>query len=544
MTVIRSLVLLTPLAFLASPVAAQCTVQKLVDPIGGFAEHFGDRFVLAGDELFAGAPNHDGPFGVQQGAVLRWVRSGGTWTLTETIHANQNTSNTQFGWGVALAGDHLLVGAYADNDAGTIAGAVHAFERGPSGFVYHQKLVGSSASAFEYAGYAVAADRDWVVIGATDLGDAFDLGKVWVFRFENGAWIEKQELAPGDPTVARHFGEAVDIDDDRIVVGAPASAPSGELWTGAAYVFEFVGGVWTQTAQLGAQDPESFDGFARSVALDGDRILCGATGNDENGVQSGSVYVFDYAGGAWQQSTKLVASDAQQGDLFGASVGLQGDLAVIGAPWDDDGAMTAGAGYLFVKGTGGWEQSARFTAPDPQADHQFGHWVALDGGTVALSAVRDATWGIQSGADYVFEIGGEATNTCVSEPNSTGVAAEITYTGSLSTGANTFTLHAQNLPPNKQGVFFYGPVSAQVPFGNGWACVLGGSIGVFRLNPSAPADTNGHLSRHVDFTVAPAGSGPGTIAPGSTWYFQCWYRDPGVGAGYDLTDGLRVVFCP
>ncbi|MCK6445625.1 MAG: FG-GAP repeat protein [Planctomycetes bacterium] len=524
------------------PAFAQCDVQKVVDPIGGFAEHFGDRFALVGDELFVGAPNHDGPFGSQQGAVLLHRKVAGTWTLVETIHANTNTSLSQFGYGVAVAGDHLLVGAYADNEAATLAGAVHAFERTLGGFVPIQKLIGSTAGSFQYAGHAVAADRDWLVVGAADLSGITDVGRAFVFRFEGNAWVEKQVLVPSDPAVARRFGFSASIDDDRLVIGCPAWGVPNSV--GAAYVFEFDGTTWNQTAQLVAQDAGSYDVFGVSVAISGDRILCGATGNDENGVQSGAVYVFERVGAAWQQTTKLVASDAQQGDLFGTSVALQGDVAVIGAGWVDDLGHQSGAGYVFTADVGGWRQTQRLTAPDPIPDHQFGHWVALDGGTVAVSAYRDATFGTQSGADYVFELGGEATPYCVSEPNSTGLPAKLSYSGSLAIDAGTFTLHADNLPPNKQGIFFYSANPLQTPFGNGWLCVSPAGTGIFRLTPAAAADANGHLARTVDFTVAPAGSGPGAITPGSTWHFQCWYRDPGAGAGFDLSDGLRAVFCP
>ncbi|MCE9595560.1 MAG: FG-GAP repeat protein [Planctomycetes bacterium] len=540
---LRCLAVFASLAVLAAPVHAQCSVSKLVDPNGKATMHFGDRFALNGDELFVGSVGADTPFGPYSGGLFRWVRTGGAWSIAEFLYTDHNTNGKNFGYGVAATGDHLLVGSYSDGDAGTIAGAVYAFERGSSGFTQIQKLIPSTAAAFSYTGFAVAADRDWVVIGGTDIVN-LTVGKAWVFRFVTGAWVEKQELAPSDGVLARRFGQALDIDDDRLVVCAPAWGPTGQIWVGSAYVYEFVAGAWTETAHIVAPDGLPFDDFGQSVALDGDRILFSATGDDENGVQSGSVYVYDLVGGVWQQSTKLVSNDAQQGDYFGASVDLQGDVAAVGAALDDDLGVGAGAGYLFVKGASGWKQTQRFTAPDPQPDHQFGHWVQLDGGTVVFSAYRDATWGVQSGADYVFDIGGEATNTCISEPNSTGVAADITYTGTLSTSAGTFALHAQNLPPNKYGVFFYGPNPGQLPFGNGWLCTLAGSTGIFRLNPPTKADTNGHLARTIDFGVAPAGAGAGTITPGSTWYFQCWYRDPTVGAGYDLTDGLRVVFCP
>ena len=65
------------------------------------------------------------------------------------------------------------------------------------------------------------------------------------------------------------------------------------------------------------------------------------------------------------------------------------------------------------------------------------------------------------------------------------------------------------------------------------------------LNPPGPVDGSGNASHLVDFTEPPAGAGPGKIDPGSTWYFQFWYRDPAAGmAGFNLSDAVAIEFCP
>ncbi len=133
---------------------------------------------------------------------------------------------------------------------------------------------------------------------------------------------------------------------------------------------------------------------------------------------------------------------------------------------------------------------------------------------------------------------GSAASYCVAAPNSTGVGALIGSSGSLSISANNFALTCTQLPPNTSHIYFFGPTQIQVPFGNGFRCVGGSSI---RLNPPQTATPTGTSARAIDFTAPPV---LGNITPGSTRYFQCWYRNPaGGGAGFNLSDGLGVTFC-
>ncbi|MBA2556484.1 MAG: matrixin family metalloprotease [Chloroflexi bacterium] len=133
------------------------------------------------------------------------------------------------------------------------------------------------------------------------------------------------------------------------------------------------------------------------------------------------------------------------------------------------------------------------------------------------------------------------SNYCQTTPNSVGSGALISYAGSTSITGDNFILQAVGLPPNQNGLFYYGPNETLAAFGNGVRCV-GGST--FRL-PVVLADFLGDISHQVDFSAIPAGSGAGQIHPGSQWKFQAWYRDPDAGgAGFNLSDGLSVTFCP
>ena len=86
--------------------------------------------------------------------------------------------------------------------------------------------------------------------------------------------------------------------------------------SGSAYIFEFDGSSWTEVAKLTASDASIGDIFGRSVSISGDRAIVGAYGNDDTGTNSGSAYIYHYNGSNWVQTTKLTASDAGSDDFF------------------------------------------------------------------------------------------------------------------------------------------------------------------------------------------------------------------------------------
>jgi len=134
---------------------------------------------------------------------------------------------------------------------------------------------------------------------------------------------------------------------------------------------------------------------------------------------------------------------------------------------------------------------------------------------------------------------------CVAAPNSAGPGALIDSSGPPSVSANAFTLTVAGGPPVQPALFFYGPAQNQIPFYDGYLCVGAGGLGLFRLAPALVLDGTGAGARWLDLAAPPANAGPGRIALGSTWYFQVWYRDPAAGGtGANLSDGLRVSFCP
>jgi hypothetical protein len=136
---------------------------------------------------------------------------------------------------------------------------------------------------------------------------------------------------------------------------------------------------------------------------------------------------------------------------------------------------------------------------------------------------------------------GLGSNYCASSPNSSGYPAIIASAGSDVALDNNLQLAAGPAPIGQPGIFFYGQNQTSVPLGNGTRCIGPGNYRI--LPPVTIVDTGAGLGfgmTAVDLLNPPAISG--TITGGSTWNFQFWFRDPGVGAGTDLSDAQEISF--
>ncbi len=126
---------------------------------------------------------------------------------------------------------------------------------------------------------------------------------------------------------------------------------------------------------------------------------------------------------------------------------------------------------------------------------------------------------------------------CASNANSTGAAATLDFAGSCVVADNDFELSLGQGIASQPALFIYGAGENSLPLGNGVLCI---GAPIIRLNPPVMLDASGGGVKTMDLANPPAPTG--LITAGSTWNFQGWYRDPGVGSGYNFTDGLKVLF--
>ncbi len=236
--------------------------------------------------------------------------------------------------------------------------------------------------------------------------------------------VEVAKLIAEDSASNDFFGFSIALSDDTAVIGALRDDDNG-VDSGSVYVFTRFGTNWSQQTKFTAADSGAGDEFGGQVALDGDIAVIGARHDDEKGVDSGSAYVFTCSGTAWSHQAKLTASDGAAGDEFGYSVAISGDTAVIGAPRDDDKSDDSGSAYVFTRSGSTWSQQAKLDATDGAAGDVFGISVAISGDTVVIGADLADEKGSNSGAAYVFSRSGNTWSQHVKLTADDGAAGDL-----------------------------------------------------------------------------------------------------------------------
>jgi len=163
--------------------------------------------------------------------------------------------------------------------------------------------------------------------------------------------------------------------------------------------------VWQLQQKLTASDGAAGDLFGGSVAISGDTAVVGAFYDDiGSNSEQGSAYVFVRSGTTWAQQQKLTASDGAASDSFGMSVAISGDTVVVGAYYNTISPNTMqGSAYVFVRSGGTWAQQAKLVASDGAAGDFFGRAVAVSEDTAIVGAIGSDIGVVEEqGSAYVF----------------------------------------------------------------------------------------------------------------------------------------------
>jgi hypothetical protein len=499
----------------------------------------------------------DDTLGTDAGAVYLFERNSGAWTQEAKIFASDSSSADQFGNSVAIHGDTLVVGAPTADIIGSNEGAAYVFVYNGAAWVQQAKLLGVGGADEDRLGTSVAIQGDRIVVGAMGDDDQGSFsGSAYVFVRNGTLWSQQAKLLSGSGGTNTYFGSSVAIDQDTILIGAPGVG-------GGAYVFvDGGGGAWTLQAGLTDVAASWADRFGDSVALHGDTAVIGSPFDDDNGTDSGSVFVFNRTGVVWTQGQMLVA-----GEMFGelgASVSFRGSALAAGAPADRQllGDDPLGAVYLFsLQGTI-WSQGGQIAPIGLASAEEFGAAVSFDGESlvVGIPGLDGLDGGVTNSGGarayqivpgpelYCFGDGVNSSCPCGNEggigggcANSTGVGAMLEPFGLPSLAADDLVFDAVGLVPGQAALLFGGLNAVNggdgLLFGDGLRCA-GGAI--VRLGVKVPDGGGG------------ARWGPGLLGvlalnPADIRRFQAWYRDPAggpCGSGFNLSNGVEISFVP
>jgi FG-GAP repeat len=299
-----------------------------------------------------------------------------------------------FGWSIAIDNGIIAVGAYHDNDNGTFAGSAYLFDSSTG--VQLIKLLAIDGTLEDRFGYSIAIDDGVVAVGAwNDNDNGSNSGSAYLFDASTGAQLFK--LLPNDGAADDGFGWSIAINNGVVAIGAIGDDNNGSN-SGSAYLFNVSTG--TQLFKLLPNDGATGDAFGYSIAIDNGVVAVGATDDDDNGNNSGSVYLFDTSTG--MQIFKLLPHDGAASDLFGVSIAIDTGVVAVGAVLDDDNGLASGSAYLFDASTGA--QLSKLLPSDGSTNDEFGRSIAINHSGVAVGSVLDDDNSDGSGSAYLFSI--------------------------------------------------------------------------------------------------------------------------------------------
>lgn len=196
-------------------------------------------------------------------------------------------------------------------------------------------------------GGGLALEGDTALVGGTamDLGSLVNSGVVYALERDASGWHEAQVLKPSDPAWRGTFGSSIAMSGDTAIIGRPGGSPSavdGPV-RGAAYIFEKVGGQWTEAAKLQPSDGFPLDGFGMEVAMSGNL----AAVLSPNGAKS-QIYLFSKLAEVWQEVGRISGTAKFSTDQFGISLDMEGGELVVGARLDGQLGKWAGAAYSYI----------------------------------------------------------------------------------------------------------------------------------------------------------------------------------------------------
>ncbi|MDD3860169.1 MAG: MBG domain-containing protein, partial [Bacteroidales bacterium] len=311
------------------------------------------------------------------GSAYIFKNESGTWTEVQKIVASDRSAADYFGYAVDISGDYIVVGAYMEDEnevgAATMAnaGSAYIFYNNAGTWEQTQKIVALDRYNNDYFGYAVAVNNDHLIVGAYNEDENVaggeplnSAGSAYIYKNNAGTWTQLQKIVASDRNELDNFGWSVDIYGDYAIVGAYSEDEDGSgsntmEESGSAYIFKNNTGTWSEIDKIVASDREAGDRFGYAVAINGDYAVVGAylEDEDESGLNSyensGSAYVFKNDAGTWSEEQKIVSADRRPADWFGISVAVSNVYVYIGAQLQDydingeNNYPSSGAAYIF-----------------------------------------------------------------------------------------------------------------------------------------------------------------------------------------------------
>ena len=485
--------------------------QKISASDGAREDSFGYSVSIDGNFAIVGAYRDDDRRS-ESGSAYIYFFDGKTWNQQTKLTASDGYLYDYFGYSVSIDGNNAIVGAHWDDDRGTESGSAYIFHFDGSSWIQQAKLTAKDGQSSDYFGYSVSISGDNAIVGSYQDDDrGFSSGSAYIYSFDGKTWNETSKLTASDGATWDSFGYSVSLDGNYAIVGAHED-DARTFNSGSAYIYFFDGKSWVEQAKLVPEDAAESDLFGISVSISGDSAIVGSFYDDDRGDRSGSAYIFSREGATWFQQAKLNASDGSQNDLFGISVGIDNNRAIVGSYLDAVRGYSSGSAYLFSRDGSTWSQQEKLTASDGHAQDSFGYAVSIDGGHAIVGAYQEDDKAYDAGAAYIFTTNLAPTDislssASVSENSGIGAVVGTLSSTDVDNGQSyTYTLVDNALFEDNSLFFIEGN---QLKTARNFNYELDSD---YLLNIRTDDGSGGSFTKSFDITVSDSNDAPGDIS--------------------------------
>ena len=363
-------------------------------------------------------------------------------------NAYSTSDGDYFGFSVAVSGNYAIVGAHQEDDAGgTESGKAYIYNV-TTGNVVHilDNPNAYSTSASDLFGWSVGISGNYAIVGAYQEDDAggTSSGKAYIYNVTTGALVHTLDHPNAYGTSAGdQFGYSVAISDNYAIVGAYLEGDAGGTNSGKAYIYNVTTGALVHTLDNpNAYNISQGDQFGRKVAIDGNYAIVGALYEDDGatGNASGKVYIYNVTTGALLHTLDNPNPyDTSANDAFGRSAAISGNYAIVSAFWEDDaGGTSSGKAYIYNVTTGTLLHTLDNPNPyDTSLNDYFGASVAISGDYAIVGAyLEDDAGGTQSGKAYIYNVTSGALVHTLDNPNPYDTSADDYFGFSVAVSGN------------------------------------------------------------------------------------------------------------
>lgn len=340
-------------------------------------DSFGRQVFLTDSFLFVASE-----FGYY-GKVHVYKLTNNGWSEVQVIAQSSGGFLDKFGASVSADNSTLLIGApEKDSQVGNNSGIVYAYEYDGTEWVFSQFITPNDLAASDKFGFSVSVSGQQLAVGSPhhNLSD----GAVYIFEQIGGQWQEKQKLIASDESSL--FGLSVDMDNLRLAIGDPYGLSDAN---GAVYIYDDNGTSWLESKQLTGDSMNNLGKFGWSVDLAGNRVVVGAYGDDTALSDAGAAYIFDFDGSDWSFQKQLFADEPNTNEDYAVSVALFNENVMVGAPEDETVGESAGATYMYSSNMGQWDTKQKLMTEESASLDEFGSQVLLENQHLIISSLRD-----------------------------------------------------------------------------------------------------------------------------------------------------------